>query len=76
MSQASYMSISTLERAQAALQAKAATIARYADNEEPSLSELLADPMIRSLMVSDGVAKDNLCAEIRAVQARLTRVHH
>lgn len=71
MTPTSLHSINTFERAQVALHAKASLIARYGDNEEPSLSEVLADPMIRSLMVSDGVAKDSLCAVIRAAQAEL-----
>ncbi len=75
MTPAHFASICTLESAQAALHANAASISRYANNEEPSLSELLADPMIRSLMSSDGVAKDSLCATIRAAQARL-HLHH
>lgn len=44
---------------------------RFAANEEPSLSELLSDPMVRSLMDSDGVAEDCLSSIIHRARSRL-----
>lgn len=39
---------------------------------EPSLSEMLADPIIQTIMARDGVAGDEMAALIGAVRSRLT----
>lgn len=44
---------------------------RYAQNEEPCLSEILTDPMVHTLMDSDGIGADSLHQTISTVQARL-----
>jgi hypothetical protein len=44
---------------------------RFASNEEPSLDDLLADPLTRSLMASDGLRHESLMAEIEGLRARL-----
>jgi hypothetical protein len=40
---------------------------------EPSLSEALADPLVRAVMAADGVDPRQLAAELRAIAARLNR---
>jgi hypothetical protein len=44
---------------------------RYAANEEPQLADLLTDPMVRSLMDSDGVAEDSLSQLLHCARSRL-----
>jgi hypothetical protein len=39
----------------------------------PTLSEALADPLVRAVMAADGVDPRQLAAELRAVAARLNR---
>ncbi|MBF0267146.1 MAG: hypothetical protein HQL44_01005 [Alphaproteobacteria bacterium] len=43
----------------------------YRDNREPSLEELLADPVIHHLMDCDGVKMTSLLTLIREAQRRL-----
>jgi hypothetical protein len=38
---------------------------------EPSLSEMLADPIIQTIMARDGVAGDEMAALINTVRSRL-----
>ena len=40
---------------------------------DPSLSEALADPLVRAIMAADGVDPRQLAAELRAVAAQLNR---
>jgi len=40
---------------------------------DPSLSEALADPLVRAVMAADGVDPRQLAAELRAIAARLNR---
>lgn len=40
----------------------------FSSNEEPALAEVLSDPMVRSLMKSDGVARAHLDAVIASAQ--------
>lgn len=47
---------------------------RFSTNEEPRLDDLLNDPIITSLMSSDGVQRDVVCAVVRDVRARLGEV--
>lgn len=44
---------------------------RFAANEEPALDELLTDPLVLTLMASDGLAGDALRAEIDGARVRL-----
>ena len=41
---------------------------------DPSLSEALADPVVRAVMAADGVDPRKLAAELRAVAAQLNRL--
>jgi hypothetical protein len=41
------------------------------ENPEPSIKEILADPIIRALMTADGVQADELKALLRSVAKRL-----
>lgn len=43
----------------------------YGDGAEPPLGEVIADPVVRSLMDSDGVGVENLMAIIADAQAKL-----
>ncbi|PKU22827.1 hypothetical protein [Telmatospirillum siberiense] len=43
----------------------------YAGNEEPSLAELLADPVCHALMRFDGVTQDSLTTMIAGWQEKL-----
>lgn len=45
----------------------------YRDNREPSLGELLIDPMLHRLMMSDGVSGGALIELIAAVKVGLER---
>jgi hypothetical protein len=38
---------------------------------DPSLSEALADPVVRAVMAADGVDPRKLAAELRAIATRL-----
>ncbi len=40
---------------------------------EPALSEVLADPIVHTLMHRDGVSRDQLAAVIAAAQSKLRR---
>ena len=40
---------------------------------DPSLSEALADPLVRAVMAADGVDARQLAAELREVADRLNR---
>ena len=40
---------------------------------DPSLSEALADPLVRTVMAADGVDPRQLAAELRALAAQLNR---
>ena len=40
---------------------------------DPSLTEALADPLVRAVMAADGVDPRQLAAELRAVAAQLNR---
>ena len=40
---------------------------------DPSLSEALADPLVRAVMAADGVDPRKLAIELRAVADRLNR---
>jgi hypothetical protein len=40
---------------------------------DPSLTEALADPLVRAVMAADGVDPRQLAAELRALAARLNR---
>lgn len=44
---------------------------RFAANEEPSLDDLLSDPLTASIMVSDGVRHERLVHLIAETRARL-----
>ncbi len=44
----------------------------YAANEEPRLDDLLADPLTRALMASDGLPHDIFLAELEQARSRLT----
>jgi hypothetical protein len=41
------------------------------ENPEPSIKEILADPIIRALMTADGVQADELKALLHSVAKRL-----
>jgi hypothetical protein len=41
------------------------------ENPEPSIKEILADPIIRALMTADGVQADELTALLHSVAKRL-----
>ncbi len=43
----------------------------FSGADEPALGELLADPMLRRLLDSDGVQHDRLLSLIAAVRTRL-----
>lgn len=45
---------------------------RFSGHCEPSLHELMTDPILSRLLASDGVAKEDLEALIRTVRNRLT----
>jgi len=45
--------------------------AAYADNAEPSLDEVIGDPMVRRLMDRDGVVVDSLLSLLDEVRLRL-----
>ena len=40
---------------------------------DPSLSEVLTDPLVRAVMAADGVDPRRLAAELRAIAAQLNR---
>ena len=42
---------------------------------EPSLAQLLADPLIQALMASDGVDRGELDTIIEAARRRIERAH-
>jgi hypothetical protein len=41
------------------------------DTAEPSIEEILADPIVRALMTADGVRADELEALLRSIAKRL-----
>lgn len=41
---------------------------------DPTLSEALADPLVRAVMAADGIDPRELDAELRAVAARLNPI--
>ena len=43
----------------------------FVGNAEPSLDELMADPVMRGMMACDGVAADSLLGLIAEVRTRL-----
>ncbi len=45
--------------------------ARYAGSEEPTLNELLNDPIMQRLLDSDGIAPESLRAVLDDARARL-----
>lgn len=45
---------------------------RFKANEEPSLDDLLADPLTHTLMASDGLPGDAVLAAIEQARARLS----
>lgn len=44
---------------------------RHHLEREPSLTEMLADPIVRAVMARDGITKDELKGLIGAVQGKL-----
>ncbi len=46
---------------------------RYIDNQEPTLADLLTDPIVHRLLASDGVLSDHLIDLIADVKVRLAR---
>ncbi len=44
---------------------------RFCGNDEPSLAELLGDPMMARLIASDGVAHEDLTSLVDSVRSRL-----
>jgi hypothetical protein len=44
---------------------------RFADCEEPALSDLFDDPILRRLMASDGIAADQLMQVIATARMKL-----
>ncbi|MBF0168751.1 MAG: hypothetical protein HQL45_14085 [Alphaproteobacteria bacterium] len=44
---------------------------RYCGNDEPSLTELLSDPMVARLIASDGVAHEELARLVGRAQESL-----
>jgi len=46
----------------------------HCHGRDPSLSEALADPVVRAVMAADGVDPRKLAAELRAVAAQLNRL--
>jgi hypothetical protein len=53
------------------LQRRRGTIQNFTGNREPTLGELLADPILLRLLVSDGVGKEHLAGFIAEMQNRL-----
>lgn len=51
--------------------ARVRAIAHFAGNLEPSLEDVMADPIIHRLMDRDGVAVDTLTSLIAEVRGRL-----
>lgn len=45
--------------------------ARFAENEEPDLDEMLADPIFHRLLASDGLDPDHVVALIEGTRRRL-----
>jgi hypothetical protein len=45
---------------------------RFAANEEPSIDELMGDPIMDALLARDGLQRDVVNQHIAAVRARLT----
>lgn len=43
----------------------------YVGNREPSLADLIGDPLTKSLMASDGVEPETLASLLESVQNRL-----
>ncbi|MBI4968010.1 MAG: hypothetical protein HZC25_07805 [Rhodospirillales bacterium] len=43
----------------------------YVGNREPSLADLIGDPLTRSLMASDGVEPETLASLLEAIRASL-----
>ena len=44
---------------------------RFSGNDEPSVAELLGDPMMARVLASDGVAKEDLATLVARVRERL-----
>jgi hypothetical protein len=44
---------------------------RFSGNDEPSMSELLGDPMMARMLASDGVAKEDLATLVARVREQL-----
>lgn len=44
---------------------------RYSANEEPSLDDLMADPIMDALLARDGLQRDTVTRHIAEVRARL-----
>ena len=46
-------------------------LVHWTSRTEPSLSEVLADPIVRTVMVRDGVTKEEIDGLIQAVRDKL-----
>jgi hypothetical protein len=46
---------------------------RYSKNQEPALSDLLADPILQRLLASDGIAPQRLVELISEMRERMGR---
>lgn len=46
-------------------------VQRYIDREEPTLNDMIDDPMTRRLMASDGVGFDHLMGVIATARGKL-----
>jgi hypothetical protein len=44
---------------------------KFAGHEEPSLAEMIEDPIVRRLLASDGVRRETLMAMIVEMKAKL-----
>ncbi|MBI5120323.1 MAG: hypothetical protein HZA67_04915 [Rhodospirillales bacterium] len=44
---------------------------RFSGNDEPSMAELLGDPMMSRMLASDGVAKEDLATLVARVREQL-----
>jgi hypothetical protein len=45
---------------------------RFAGNTEPSIAELLGDPIMARILASDGIAKEDLATLVARMRERLS----